>query len=296
METSFITSFLLVVDTGSMAEAARRLNLTPAAVAQQIRSLERELGATLLARAGRTVSPTPAGSRIVAHSRSLMRDFADLKILVNEDHAAGELRIGTINTALHSLLPDILVHFVDTHPKVKIVIHSGTSAELYDALRRGEVDTAICTHPSFAMPKDFVWELLREEQLVLLAPRRLGRRDPHELLRSQPLIRYDRTLAGGKEADRYLRRAGIVPNERIELSSLAAIWMMVDRGLGVSLAPDIASPITKGLRVDRLSLPDESQPRQFGVLWTRASIRERLVRGLVTCARAVIAQHMAGPN
>jgi DNA-binding transcriptional LysR family regulator len=291
METSFIRSFLLVVDTGSMAEAARRLNLTPAAVAQQIRALERELGATLLARAGRTVSATPAGSRIVAHSRGLLRDFADLKTLANEEQAAGELRIGTINTALHSLLPDILARFVTTHPQVKIFIHSGTSTELYDALRRGEVDTAICTHPSFAMPKDFAWELLREERLMLLAPQRLGRRDPHDLLRSQPLIRYDRTLAGGKEADRYLRRAGIVPNERIELSSLAAIWMMVDRGLGVSLAPDIASTITKGLRVERVSLPDESQPRQFGVLWPRASIREPLVRGLVACARAVVAQH-----
>ena len=40
MQTAFLRSFLLAVDSGSMAAAARRLNLTPAAVAQQIRSLE----------------------------------------------------------------------------------------------------------------------------------------------------------------------------------------------------------------------------------------------------------------
>ena len=43
-----------------MAEAARRLNLTPAALAQRIRALERDVGAPLLARSGRTVVPTEA--------------------------------------------------------------------------------------------------------------------------------------------------------------------------------------------------------------------------------------------
>jgi DNA-binding transcriptional LysR family regulator len=288
MDTSFLRTFVLVVDTGSMAEAARRLELTPAAIAQQIRTLEREFGATLLARAGRTVSPTAAGSRIIAQSRVLLRELADMKIMVNDEHATGELRLGTINTALHSLLPDILARFVKTHPKVKMFIQSGTSAELYEALRQGDVDAAVCTHPSFATPKNFAWELLREEPLVVLAPRRLGRRDPHELLRTEPLIRYDRALAGGKEADRYLRREGIVPSERLELSSLPAISMMVDRGLGVSLAPHIASSLTTGLHIARLPLPKPSEPRRFGVLWQRASIRAPLIRGVVDCARDAI--------
>jgi DNA-binding transcriptional LysR family regulator len=75
-----------------------------------------------------------------------------------------------------------------------------------------------------------------------------------------------------------------VPNERFELSSLAAIAMMVDRGLGVSLAPDVASPMTSALNIARISLPMESEPRRFGVLWKRASVRDRLIRGLVDCA------------
>ena len=203
METSFLTSFLLVVDTGSMAEAARRLDLTPAAVAQQIRTLEREFGTPLFARAGRTVSVTPAGSRIVAQSRGLLRELADLKILANDEYATGELRLGTINTALHSLLPDILARFVSAHPHVKVFIQSGTSNELYEALRQGDVDAAVCTHPAFAMPKTFVWELLREEPLVVIAPQNLAKRDAHDLLAHEPLIRYDRSLAGGKEAERY---------------------------------------------------------------------------------------------
>ena len=61
MDTQFLNTFVTVVDHGSMAAAARLLNITPAAVAQQVRTLEREIGAPLIARAGRTVSVTEEG-------------------------------------------------------------------------------------------------------------------------------------------------------------------------------------------------------------------------------------------
>jgi DNA-binding transcriptional LysR family regulator len=289
METAYLQSFLLVVESGSMSEAARRLDLTPGAVAQQIRALERELNAPLLARAGRTVQPTEAGHRLVQRARTLLREVSDIKALVGSEAAGGELVIGTINTAIHSLLPDILARFVKTHPGVKVYLQSGNTATLYKAMQQGELDAAVCLYPPFALAKTFDWALLREEPLVLLAPSRLARRDPHELLQTSPLIRYDRNLGGGKQADRYLRSAGIVPQERFELSSLLAIAMMVDRGLGVSVVPDIASPLLDGQRIAKIPLPLPSETRRFGVLWLRASPRLRLIHGLVESAGLVIA-------
>ncbi|MBJ2157460.1 LysR family transcriptional regulator [Variovorax sp. IB41] len=296
METAYLQSFLLVVESGSMSEAARRLDLTPAAVAQQIRTLERELNAPLLARAGRTVQPTEAGHLLVQRARNLLREVGDLKTLLNNDAAGGELVIGTINTAIHSLLPDILARFVKTHPGVKVFLQSGTTATLYKAVQQGELDAAVCLYPPYVLAKTFDWSLLREEPLVLLAPSRLAKRDPHELLRTSPLIRYDRALGGGKQADRYLRAAGIVPQERFELSSLLAIAMMVDRGLGVSLVPDIASPLLEGQRVAKIPLPMPSEPRRFGILWQRASHRQRLIRGFVDSAEVVVAGKRSRPH
>jgi len=293
METAYLQSFLLVVESGSMSEAARRLELTPAAVAQQIRTLERELNAPLLARAGRTVQPTEAGHLLVQRARNLLREVGDIKTLLNSDAAGGELLVGTINTAIHSLLPDILARFVKTHPGVKVFLQSGTTATLHKAVQQGELDAAVCLYPPYVLAKTFDWSLLREEPLVLLAPSRLARHDPHELLRTSPLIRYDRALGGGKQADRYLRAAGIVPQERFELSSLLAIAMMVDRGLGVSLVPDIASPLLEGQRVAKIPLPLPSEPRRFGVLWLRASPRQRLIRGFVDSAEVVVAAKRA---
>ena len=296
METAYLQSFLLVVESGSMSEAARRLDLTPAAVAQQIRTLERELNAPLLARAGRTVQPTEAGHLLVQRARNLLREVGDIKTLLNSDAAGGELLIGTINTAIHSLLPDILARFVKTHPGVKVFLQSGTTATLYKAVQQGELDAAVCLYPPYVLAKTFDWSLLREEPLVVLAPSRLAKRDPHELLRTSPLIRYDRALGGGKQADRYLRAAGIAPQERFELSSLLAIAMMVDRGLGVSLVPDIASPLLQGQRVAKIPLPLPSEPRRFGVLWLRASPRQRLIRGFVDSAELVVAGKRSRPH
>jgi len=285
METAYLHSFLLVVDTGSMSEAARRLDLTPAAVAQQMRALERELGTSLLARSGRTARPTESGHLLAEHARALLKDVAHMRERLSDSAAGGELRVGTINTALHSVFPGVLTRFVQQYPATKVFLQSGTTDTLYHAVADGQLDVAVCLHPAFALNKSFDWCLLREEPLVLLVPRRLAGADPHALLRTEPLIRYDRRLGGGKQAARYLHAAGIRPRERFELSSLLAIAMMVDRGLGVSLVPDIASPLLAGLKLAKIALPMPSDLRRFGMLWLRASPRLRLIQGFVQSAQ-----------
>ena len=293
METSYLQSFMLVVETGSMAEAARRLHITAAAVAQQMRILEKEFKTPLLTRAGRTVVPTPAGHRLRQSAPTLLRELANAHTLVNNDGTSGELVIGTINTALHSLLPDILADFVKQCPDVKVYLQSATTNQLYEAVQQGDIDAAVCLYPAFPLAKTFDWTLLREEPLILLAPKHLAHLDPHELLRTQPLIRYDRNLGGGQMVDRYLRAAHIAPQERFELSSLVAIAMMVDRGLGVALVPDTALNLPDGQSVVRLPLPESTQSRRFGVMWLRSSARLALIHKVVESARQVLRQRTA---
>jgi len=69
MDTRFVQSFLMAVDRGSIAEAARRLNLTAPAIAKRIRALESEVGAVLVKRSGRTIRATEAGAAIIEHAR-----------------------------------------------------------------------------------------------------------------------------------------------------------------------------------------------------------------------------------
>ena len=286
MDTQFLNTFVVVADRGSMAAAARVLNITPAAVAQQIRTLERELGAPLIARAGRTVSLTEEGSRILQRARDLLRDVADMRSVANDSEVSGELRLGACPTALAGMLPDILARMVEAFPQINVYIRPGYSAELYRAVETGELDAAVVLQAPYHLPKTCDWQLLREEPLVMIASARLAGRDPHELLRTEPLIRYDRNQWGGRVADDYLRRAGIVPRERFELNGLNAIAVMVDRGLGVSLVPDWAKPWPEGLDLVRIPLPLPSEPRRIGMVWSRSTVRIRLVTVLLQESRA----------
>ncbi|KAF1721476.1 LysR family transcriptional regulator [Pseudoxanthomonas wuyuanensis] len=288
MDTQFLNTFVTVVDRGSMAAAARELNITPAAVAQQIRTLERELGAGLIARVGRTVSVTEEGSRILQRARDLLRDVADMRSVANDSAVSGELRLGACPTALAGMLPDILARMVDKFPQINVFIKPGYSADLYRAVEAGDLDAAIVLQAPFSLPKTCNWQLLREEPLVVLAPESMAGRDPHELLASQPLIRYDRHQWGGRQADEYLRAAGIVPHERFELNALNAIAVMVDRGLGVSLVPDWAQPWPEGLRLVRIPLPNECVPRRIGIVWSRSTVRIRLVTVLLREAQSAV--------
>jgi DNA-binding transcriptional LysR family regulator len=95
MDTRFLQSFVAVVECGSMAEAARRLDLTPAAIAARIRTLEDDLGVSLVSRSGRVVKATEAGLQILDQSRGVVRNVTDLRATANDRTGVGQLRIGT---------------------------------------------------------------------------------------------------------------------------------------------------------------------------------------------------------
>ena len=270
-----------------MAAASRLLNISPSAIAQQIHALERELGAPLIVRVGRTVRMTEQGGRILAHARQLVCDATDLKRIANDAAVSGELRLGACTTPLTGMLPEILARVNARLPDVSVNIQSGISAQLYMEVEAGNFDAAFVLEAPYPLPKTCDWQLLREEPLIVLAPAHLAHRDAHDLLRNEPLIRYDRKLWGGRHADEYLRRHGITPDERFELNALNAIAVMVDRGLGVSLVPDWSPPWPEGIAVVRLPSPVLEIGRRIGVVWSRGTIRMRLVSALLEEATAV---------
>jgi DNA-binding transcriptional LysR family regulator len=284
MDSQFLESFVTVVESGSIAEAARRLNLTAAGVAQRIRALEREFGARLVFRSGRSVKATEAGVAILAHAGDLLRRVRDLKSLASVDEPAGELRLGAIHTVQPGILPDLLSLMMDNYPRIKVDILQGGSHELYAKLLNDELDAAIIAEPPFTIPKTCGWRVLREEPLVVLAPGGSSVRNPHKLLASEPFIRMERKSWAGRLVDGYLRHVDIRPLERFEIYTQEAIAGMVNCGLGVSLVPDWAPPWPSGLSLLKLPLPANRFARRVGLIWTKASVRARLVRAVLDMA------------
>ncbi|SNT08682.1 DNA-binding transcriptional regulator, LysR family [Noviherbaspirillum humi] len=271
METSYIDSFVAIAECGSMAEASRRLNLTPTALAQRIHVLERDFSTRLIVRSGRTVRLTESGARLLARARQFQQEVRELHAATLGEGMVGGLRLGAISTAATGLLPPMLSALVERHPGVDAYIEVGVSRDLYHQVLHDKLDAAVMVAPPFAIPKSLTWRTLREEPLIVLAPRSLAGRDPLQLLAEMPLIRYDRRNWGGSPADQFLQQHGIQPKQRFELDALDGIVALVGCGLGVSLVPDWsrAAPLPPG--VVGIAVGGESPKRRIGMLWPTQS-------------------------
>ncbi|WP_432238996.1 LysR substrate-binding domain-containing protein [Herbaspirillum robiniae] len=236
MDSRYLRSLIAVADSGSIADAARAEGLTAAAVSQRIQALERELGFELLSRAGHAAKATEACIALLPRARRIVSEVALLAGDADDEGLTGTLRIGAISTALTGMLPGVLQTLTRQAPGVRPVIVPGTSRSLHQALLAGEIDAAILVRPPFELPRTLHARLLRQEELILLARRRL-RGDAAALLQAQPYIRYDPSAWGGRPAQRYLDDQGLRPTLLCDLDALETIAMLVADGVGVSLVP-----------------------------------------------------------
>lgn len=277
MDARFLETFVKVAELGSMAEAARRLDLTPATVAQRLAALEADMGSKLIVRSGRTVQPTVAGTRVLPRAHAILRELRDLKSSASQTELpAGPLRLGATPTAMSGIVPAVLKRWVEKHPQIEIYIEPGATTLLHGRVMDGELDAAILVQPSFELPKTVGWHELRREPLLLVAPAAMPVKNPLEVLEREPFIRYDRNVIGGRMADDYLRRRGIRPRVRFELDGIDNIVRLVAEGLGVSILPDWPASGPQ-LPVRKWALRRPFPVRHVGMLWLRASVRAPLV-------------------
>lgn len=287
MDTRYLQSFVAVVDHGSMAEAARRLDLTPAAIAARVKALEDELGQSLIQRAGRAVRPTPAGLKVLDRARNVLRDVRDLRAFASDDASLGELRLGMFISAMTSVMPPVLKRLYDKYPHLSIFVSPGSSVELCRLVTTGALDAAVVVEPQFAIAKGCQFETLLEEPLVVVAPKSLRKRSAHEYLTQEPFIRYDRTVLGGQLADRYLRDHSIAVQQRLEIDGLMSIACLISQGIGVGLLPDWAPMWNSGLDIVRVPLPNRAPVRRVGLMWSAQGPRAALANALLDAARVV---------
>lgn len=279
MDTRFLESFVQVVEQGSIAAAARFLDLTPTAVSLRIKALEEEAHTALIERAGRTVVPTQAGRKVLAQARLILSEVEYFNSLAtNDELPAGPLTLGAVPSVLNGMLPSILKRWMAKHENIEILIEPAASTVLYQRVTQNELDAAILTHPLFEIPKTCNWHPIRTEDLILLTPSSIKESDPFTIIRENPFIRYDRRVVGGKMVDDYLKAHDIHPNARLELDGIDHIANLVKNGLGVSVLPDWAVESASEPALTRHRLPGSTPTRSIGLLWMRSTFREKLVQ------------------
>jgi DNA-binding transcriptional LysR family regulator len=147
-----IESFLRVAQTGSFSLAAEQLGLSRAAVTKQIQDLEAQLGARLLNRTSRRVSPTTVGEIYISRCTGILADLneADAAVRHFQDELAGPLRVLVPHSFGSHHFAGAVTRFAAKYPSVAVdVVFSDSGAHAFGA--SSDFDVAVRL---WSMPED----------------------------------------------------------------------------------------------------------------------------------------------
>ena len=173
MELRQLHYFLTVAEELHFGRAAERLHIVQSAVSQQIRRLERDLGADLFDRTTRTVRLTEAGKRLLPHARQMLatatRARTEIEAL-RAEHAA-TVRLGT-SAGLGARLETILAEFARLSGNATLELVTAETGERLRMVRSGELDATLLRgdRPAEGLELLPLWE----DPLMVALPARHG--------------------------------------------------------------------------------------------------------------------------
>jgi DNA-binding transcriptional LysR family regulator len=162
--------FLAIAEEGGFSRAAERLHVSQPPLSTQMKSLERELGAQLLARTNRGVSLTAAGQVFYEEVRGVLArlDNARTKTLQADRGDVGLLSVGFVSIADYGILPPALKSFRLQFPLVEVQLHELTTDAQVRELRAARLDLGLGLAP--VEEPDLEFRSILREELVLAAP------------------------------------------------------------------------------------------------------------------------------
>lgn len=236
MEMRHLQTLIAVANADSFAHAADQLFLTPAAVSQQVRQLEEELGLELFDRSLRPPQLNGYGEALLGRARELVEQFNDFKATAGEQQIRGLVSIGSINGITVSLLPETLRSLRRRHPEVRVRIVEGSSRTLIRRLKRRELDAAIVSD-IYEIPESMERFPIFSEALVVIARQQQPVASWKKLLHRQPFLRLNRNSGLGALIEKSLRKYRVRVEEVMELDSTDSIVQMTLAGLGHGIVP-----------------------------------------------------------
>ena len=280
MSIPLLRTLVAIAESGSFTAAASQICVSQAAVGQQMKRLERELGVILFDRSQRTPRLNQLGLALIPKAQMLVRNYDTiLDDLVGDARFIGELTIGAVPSTIGGLLPPVMKQLIGSFPELHIRVVPGMSGDLYEQVARGALDAAIISAPAGIDPQ-LRWYPFAEEELVLLTPPALTETDPMRILSDMPYIRHIPGASVGMLVEQWLANHSINPRETMVMESIETLSGMVAHGLGVSIVPNLSVPDPVFASLRKIPLGKNTLPRILGVLMRADCSKVRLVDSL----------------
>ncbi|MDA0571474.1 LysR family transcriptional regulator [Burkholderia gladioli] len=232
MNTSELLTFVTVVETGNITQAAARLNRVQSSISHRIRNLEDTLDVTLLDRRTDGITPTAQGKILYDYALRIMDLVGDCKKKISHSKGSqSSIRIGLIEC----LPPYIVNSLIDLSHEVDqdIDISIGNTMSLLNAYENNEYDMVIIGS-GFSAAHHSRLPLFSSE-LVLISEPQSPPIDTISVLDGKIFLLSSKKAASTRNFDLLFQEGGITPRRMVECGSYPILFSSVSAGKGVSM-------------------------------------------------------------
>lgn len=255
MDAADLRVFEAVARLGGMNRAASELNTVQSNVTARIQQLEDELGATLFERHSRGVALTAAGRRLLPYAAQVRNLLSEARRAVADDgEPKGPLTIGTLETTAGLRLPPLLSAYASRYPQVDLVLTTGTTCELVEAVLESRVEGAFVCGP--VHHPELEAKLAFSEELVLVAPPGVLAIDQLFARSDLKIIVFRAGCSYRQRLEAWLAQCGVINPRILEFATPEGIFGCVAAGIGISLWPAaLVAPASRRGEVSIHQLP-----------------------------------------
>jgi LysR family transcriptional regulator, cys regulon transcriptional activator len=230
----------------NLTEVANVLATSQSGVSKHIKDLEGEIGVELFVRHGkRLLGLTEPGKEVLQIVERVLLDTSNLRRLGEQfaNREQGELAIATTHTQARYALPSVVATFSKIFPKVRLMLHQGSPAEILSLLVAGQADIGIATlvGPDMPMVATFPYYAWHHD-IVVPRGHALEKVQPLTLdaIVEWPILTYNEAYAGRANIDETFKKAGLFPDIVMSAMDIEVIKTYVEYGLGIGIIASTA--------------------------------------------------------
>ena len=289
----------------NLTEVANALFTSQSGVSKHILDLEDELGIELFVRKGKRLTGlTEPGKELVGIVERMLIDAKNIKRLAEQfaNRDEGSLTIATTHTQARYALPQVVRRFKQAYPKVHLVLHQASPAEIVALLNSGEADIGIATEAldggngafaNFASFPFYDWH-----HLVVVPDGHALTKLPKltlQALAEHPLITYHAGYTGRPRIDATYAEAGLTPDVVMSALDADVIKTYVEVGLGVGIIASMAFDPLRDVGLKSLDASHLFPPNTTRIAVRRGHyLRGYAYRFIEECSAALTPQVVKG--
>lgn len=242
MEIRNLIAFVRIAEVKNFSKSAQLLGYSQSAVTMQIKQLEQELNAQLFERIGKQVKLTQAGERLLPYALEILNTVQKAQSMVQEnEQITGHLRIGTCESYVIGMLPQVLTEFQKQCPKVEVQVQTGSTTDLTQRLRQNDIDLLFFLDQKLYFPEWIkVFERPEHSFFVASAKSKLAA-EKHisiETLLQEPLFLTEKGISYRYAMEQRLAERGFALHPFLEIGNTDVITQFVLQNKGISFLPN----------------------------------------------------------